>query len=71
MQEKTLQELQEKGEFLVQPSEAKVSLDTSQWPLLLKVGHFLILKFMQCFSPHRILEFRQTECADKSLHSIA
>lgn len=34
--EKDVGELQEKGDFRVEPSEAKGTLDTSQWPLLLK-----------------------------------
>lgn len=32
------QEIQESGDFLIKPESKVASLDTSQWPLLLKVG---------------------------------
>lgn len=35
------QEEQKKADFLIQPEKVTPTLDTSQWPLLLKVGLFL------------------------------
>lgn len=33
-----LQDIQESGDFLIKPESKVASLDTSQWPLLLKVS---------------------------------
>lgn len=33
----SVQEIQEAGEFLIKPESKVAKLDTSQWPLLLKV----------------------------------
>lgn len=37
-EKKSLGEIQAGQEFLMEPSDKKEKLDTSQWPLLLKVG---------------------------------
>lgn len=34
-----VQEVQQSGDFFIRPESKVASLDTSQWPLLLKVGH--------------------------------
>lgn len=35
----SLKEIQQSEDFLIKPESKVASLDTSQWPLLLKVGH--------------------------------
>lgn len=38
----SLKEIQQSEDFLIKPESKVASLDTSQWPLLLKVGHRLL-----------------------------
>ena len=44
-----LQDIQESGDFLIKPESKVASLDTSQWPLLLKVS-FLCACHLICRS---------------------
>lgn len=45
-------EIQKEGNFAVQPSDKIAKLDTSQWPLLLKVSFILHIKYV-CVTVNR------------------
>ena len=55
-----------KSDYQIKPAKGGESLDTSNWPLLLKVTHSPILT--HTLSP---LELRQTKREDPSFHAFA
>lgn len=63
-----VQEIQQSGDFFIRPESKVASLDTSQWPLLLKVGHLSLLVIVTILLP---VKSRSCDVMNPFIHSLS